>query len=101
MWPWLGFRCGRCREVRAGWERALSSPLRPQLAICRECLGAWERIGQRCGRCWTSIRDPFEVGLLVEIGAFVHVGCGGARVLAPATSDAVDDLQPAAPAVWS
>jgi hypothetical protein len=82
MWEWLAvFRCGRCGEIRARWRRALRSPVRPQLAICEECLETWERTGHRCARCWTPIRERLEVGLLVETGAFVHVDCGGARVL--------------------
>jgi hypothetical protein len=82
MWQWLaGFRCGRCGEVRARSKRALRSPLRPRVAICVECLDNWMRTGHRCTRCWAPIRDPLEVGLLVDAGRFVHVGCGGARVL--------------------
>jgi hypothetical protein len=82
MWQWLAvFRCGRCGEIRARRQRALRSPVRRQLAICEECLDVWERTGHRCARCWTPIREQLEVGLLVETGAFVHVGCGGARVL--------------------
>ena len=94
MWQWLGFRCARCREIRATRERALSSPLRPQLAICEECLEGWERTGHRCARCWTPIQDHFEVGLLVETGVFAHVECGGARVLGPPISGHADQFPP-------
>jgi hypothetical protein len=99
MWQWLWFRCGRCREVRASGERALSSPLRPQLAICEECLRAWYRTGHRCAQCWTAIQGDFEVGLLVETGAFAHVDCGGARLLGPPISGPADLLPPAPGAV--
>jgi hypothetical protein len=96
MWQWLaGFRCGRCGEFRATWKRALRSPVRPQLAICEECLQAWERTGQRCARCWTPIPDRLEVGLLVETGAFVHVDCGGAWVLGSPISGTLDTSGPA------
>jgi hypothetical protein len=95
VWRWLGFRCGRCRELRAAGERALLSPVRPRLAICQECLDAWKRTGHRCGRCWTPVRDALEVGLLVDTGAFAHVDCGGARVLGPLISVAVEDPHPA------
>jgi hypothetical protein len=85
MWQWLArFRCGRCGETRTGGERALRSPLRPRLAICAACLERWERMGHRCARCRSPIPDRLQVGLLVETGAFVHVDCGGARVLGPA-----------------
>ncbi|MFB3818618.1 MAG: hypothetical protein ACE147_13225 [Candidatus Methylomirabilales bacterium] len=76
-----GFRCGRCGEVRGRWARALRSPFRRQLAICQDCLETWQRTGQRCARCWAPIREPAEVGLLVETGALAHVDCGGALVL--------------------
>jgi hypothetical protein len=96
VWQWLGFRCRRCRELRAKWERVLASPARPQLAVCHECLQAWQRAGRRCGRCWAPVQDPLEVGLLVETGAFAHVGCGGARLLGPPIYGPADQL-PAAP----
>lgn len=82
MWQWLAaFRCRRCGEVRATSNRALRSPVRPQLAICEDCLDAWERTGHRCARCWMPVRDRLEVGFLVESRTFLHVDCGGARVV--------------------
>jgi hypothetical protein len=100
MWQWLarlrgaGFRCGRCGEARTGCKRALRSLLRPQLAVCEACLESWERTGHRCARCWAPIPDRLEVGLLVETGAFVHVDCGGARVLGTPASGAFDAGRP-------
>ena len=100
MWQWLAvFRCGRCGEIRARWQRALCSPVRPQLAICEECLETWERTGDRCARCWAPIRQRLEVGLLVETGAFVHVNCGGARVLGSPIEGTLDRWRPAQRAV--
>lgn len=95
MWQWLaGFRCARCGQHRGGWARALRSPFRPQLAVCDECLATWERTGHRCARCWTPVGDRLEVGLLVETGAFVHVDCGGARLLGSPVSGALDRPRP-------
>jgi hypothetical protein len=95
MWPWLfGFRCGRCRELHPRWHRALRSPLRPWLAICEGCLDAWERAGHRCARCRRPIRDRLEVGLRAETGAFLHVACGGARVLGTPIVGALDGSRP-------
>jgi hypothetical protein len=88
-WPG-GFRCGRCSEQRAMRQRALRSPLRPTLAICETCLETWERAGHRCARCWATVRDRLDVGLLVEIGAFAHVTCGGARVLGSTIAGPID-----------
>jgi DNA-directed RNA polymerase subunit RPC12/RpoP len=91
MWQWLtGFRCGRCGELRGTGERALHSPTRSAVAVCETCLGSWERTGHRCARCWAPIRDGVELGLLVETGAFAHVGCGGARVLRSSLSGAFE-----------
>lgn len=82
MWQWLAaFRCGRCGAVRGTWHRALRSPLRAWLAICDECLEAWARTGHRCARCWRPIGDRLELGFLLEHRAFLHVECGGARVV--------------------
>ena len=82
MWRWLGrFRCARCGRNRPAAHRALRSPLRPELAICRDCLETWARSGHRCARCWMPIPSHLDVGLLVETGRFVHVDCGGARLL--------------------
>jgi hypothetical protein len=72
------FRCGKCGEVRGVGRRALESPWRPRLGVCRDCLQQWERTGHRCGRCWAQIRDRLEVGLLVETRVFAHVDCGAA-----------------------
>ena len=91
MPAWLsGFRCGRCSEQRAMRQRALCSPLRPGLAICESCLETWERAGHRCARCWATVRDRLDVGLLVDIGAFAHVTCGGARVLGATITGRID-----------
>jgi hypothetical protein len=38
---------------------------------------------------------PFELGLLVETGAFTHVECGGTRVLGPPISGPADQCPPA------
>jgi hypothetical protein len=82
MWRWLAaFRCGRCGGVRGARHRALRSPLRAGLAICGDCLERWERSGHRCARCWRPIRDRLDVGFLLERRAFLHVDCGGARVV--------------------
>jgi hypothetical protein len=91
MRGWLGgFRCGRCSEQRAARQRALRSPRRPALAICEACLAGWQRMGHRCSRCWTTVRDRLDVGVLVETGAFAHVGCGGARVLGKPVTGPID-----------
>ncbi len=96
MWRLLaGFRCGRCGEVCGTWERALRSPFRPHLAICRQCLETWERTGHRCARCWTQVRDRLDVGLLVETGAFAHVECGGALLIGPHRSGALGEFRAA------
>jgi hypothetical protein len=91
MTPWVGgFRCGRCSEQRAMRQRALRSPRRPALAICTDCVETWQRMGHRCARCWTAVRDRLEVGVLVETGAFAHVACGGARVLGSPVTGLID-----------
>jgi hypothetical protein len=83
VWRWLAtFRCARCGQALAAAKRALRSPARPQLTICQACVDTWKKTGQRCARCWMPILDRLEVGLLVETGAFVHVNCGGAPVIA-------------------
>jgi hypothetical protein len=96
MWRLLaGFRCGRCGKVHGRWNRALWSPSRPHLAICRPCLETWERTGHRCARCWTQLHDRLDVGLLVETGVFVHVECGGARVIGSHLSGTLGGSRPA------
>jgi hypothetical protein len=52
-----------------------------ELAVCDDCLGTWDRAGRRCARCWTPIEDRLQIGLCAETWAFVHVDCGGARVI--------------------
>ena len=83
MWNLLGrFLCGRCGERREVGERTLQSPWRQHVAICRTCEEVWRRTGHRCAQCWEAIRDPLEIGLLVDRKVFAHVDCGGARVMA-------------------
>jgi DNA-directed RNA polymerase subunit RPC12/RpoP len=85
MWRWFAmFRCARCGRALAAVKRELRSPVRHQVAICQDCVNIWKKTGQRCARCWMPIPDSLEVGLLVETGAFVHVNCGGAPVIAVA-----------------
>ena len=47
-------------------------------------------MGHRCARCWASIRERLDVGLLVETGAFAHVACGGARVVGSPVAGPLD-----------
>jgi hypothetical protein len=89
----IGFRCGRCDAIRGRWARALRSPRRPRIAICGDCLDAWEWTGHRCARCWAPVCERSEVGLLVETGAFAHVGCGAALVLGSPISGTLGRLR--------
>ena len=85
MWESVAaFRCRRCGEICPGWKRALRSPVRPRLAVCEGCVRVWQRMGRRCARCWTPILDRMQIGMLVDTRVFVHVDCGGARVLGSA-----------------
>ncbi len=82
MWVFFGtFRCSKCGRVQGIWQRARRSPFRARLGVCRDCLGLWERTGQRCGRCWSRVQEDLQVGLLLERGVFAHVDCGGALMI--------------------
>lgn len=83
MWHLFGwFRCSKCGEVRDRSRRALRSPVRAHLGVCRDCLSLWERTGHRCGRCWSPVHPTGEVGLLLDRGVFAHVDCGAALLVA-------------------
>jgi hypothetical protein len=83
MWNLIRrFRCSKCGEVRAASRRALRSPLRAHLGVCRDCVSTWERTGRRCGRCWAPVQLAEDAGLLLERGVFAHVDCGAARLVA-------------------
>ncbi len=82
MWAFPGrFRCGKCGELRGISRRALRSPFRLRIGVCRDCLSRWERTGHRCGQCWSSILGQWDLGLLVDRAVFAHVECGGALLL--------------------
>ena len=82
MWTWPGrFRCGKCGKVRGVWRRALRSPFRSRIGVCRDCLSLWERTGHRCGQCWYPIQATWDLGLLLDREVFAHVDCGGALLL--------------------
>lgn len=79
MWALLGrFRCRKCGEVRGISRRALRSPFRSRIGVCRDCLSRWEQTGHRCGQCWSPIQGKWDLGLLLDRGVFAHVECGGA-----------------------
>jgi predicted amidophosphoribosyltransferase len=83
MWHLIGrFRCSKCEAVRETSQRALRSPVRRHLGVCRDCLTKWERTGRRCGRCWSRVQPAVDMGLLLERGVFAHVDCGAAALVA-------------------
>jgi hypothetical protein len=67
--------------VQGVWRRALRSPFRARIGVCRDCLSVWERTGRRCGECWYPIQTPWDLGLLIDTTRFTHVDCGGALLL--------------------
>jgi len=82
MWALLGrFRCSKCGKLEGIWRRALRSPFRTRIGVCRDCLSLWERTGHRCGQCWYPIRARWDIGLLLDREVFAHVDCGGALLL--------------------
>ena len=82
MWALLGrFRCSKCGKLLAIRRRALRSPFRSSIGVCRDCLGLWERTGHRCGQCWYPIHAERDLGLLLDSQRFAHVDCGGALLL--------------------
>jgi predicted amidophosphoribosyltransferase len=82
MWELIGrFRCSKCGEVRGLSRRALRSPFRGRVGVCRDCLSTWKRFGHRCGRCWSQVRTAEGVGLLLDKGVFAHVECGAAALV--------------------
>ncbi len=82
MWTLLGrFRCSKCGKLQGIWQRALRSPYRTRIGVCRDCLSRWERSGHRCGQCWYPIQAMWDLGLLLDREVFAHVDCGGALLL--------------------
>lgn len=82
MWSLPGrFRCSKCGKLLAIWRRALRSPFRTRIGVCRDCLSLWERTGHRCGQCWDPIQAEWDLGLLPDRELFAHVDCGGALLL--------------------
>jgi hypothetical protein len=82
MWALPGlFRCSKCGKLQGIWRRAIRSPFRTRIGVCRECLSLWERTGHRCGQCWSPIQAKWDLGLLLDREVFAHVDCGGALLL--------------------
>ncbi len=82
MWALLGrFRCSKCGKLERISRRALHSPFRTRIGVCRDCLSLWERTGHRCGKCWSPIQAKSDLGLILDRGVFAHVDCGGALLL--------------------
>jgi hypothetical protein len=82
MWTFPGrFRCSKCGTSQGIWRRALRSPFRSRIGVCRGCLSLWERTGHRCGQCWYPIQATWDLGLLLDREVFAHVDCGGALLL--------------------
>ena len=82
MWALLGrFRCSKCGKLQGIWRRAIRSPFRTRIGVCRDCLNLWERTGHRCGQCWYPIQAKWDFGLLLDREVFAHVDCGGALLL--------------------
>jgi hypothetical protein len=77
LWELIGrFRCSKCGALRRLASRALRSPFRCRVGVCRDCLGTWLRTGSRCGRCWYPVPAVVEAGLLLDKGVFAHLDCG-------------------------
>lgn len=82
MWALAGrFRCSKCDKLQGIWRRALRSPFRSRIGVCRDCLSLWERTGCRCGQCWHPIQGTWDLGLLLDRKVFAHMDCGGALLL--------------------